>query len=87
MQWKGNGTETSGDLILLFRWCTYAGGNYFPDADGKDFGSCKTAFGCRTSLYSGSDRSDNRWCDRKFAMLGDIILAEPGALIGLPVRV
>ncbi len=33
-------------------------------------------------LYECADRSDNRRVTASFAMLGDIILAEPGALIG-----
>ena len=43
------------DSFYLLRRRTYAGGNRFPDADGKDFSSTETPQRCRPSLYSGID--------------------------------
>lgn len=59
-------TFSSGYFILLFRWCKNAGGNRFPDADGKDSSCFKETFRGRTFICAGVNRSYDRRCDGKF---------------------
>jgi hypothetical protein len=55
----------------------------FPDADGQDLRRLDPAFRQPHALHFGADRSHHgRGVSASFAMLGDIIVAEPNALIG-----
>ena len=81
-----NGRRIQKLPVILFccsGGATYAGGYYFPDADGKDFRSFKTAFVMQDFfIFRYLTDPTTGGVTASFAMLGDIILAEPGALIG-----
>lgn len=77
-----NGGKTSRYHFCLFWWCQNAGGNHISDADGKNFRGAGTSQQGRTALCKCFDGTYDRWRDGKFCDAGDIILAEPGALIG-----
>ena len=53
-----------------------------PDANAAHHRGDPDAARRRAALYCRADRSDDRRRDRSYAMLGDIQIAEPGALIG-----
>ena len=50
--------------------CSDAGGNLFPDADGKDFGSHRAAGRGRLSLYQRADQSHHRRRDSVLCLAG-----------------
>lgn len=79
---KSYGRKASCGAVCLLRRGENAGGNRILNADGQDLCGLKKTQRCRASLHQCSDQSNHRRVTASFAMLGDIILAEPGALIG-----
>ena len=59
-----------------------AGGNHFPDADGKDIGGFEKTDQAGLLYISVLTDPTTGGVTASFAMLGDVILAEPGALVG-----
>ena len=57
--------RSAGHPVLLLRWRQNAGGDRFPDADGKNICGIEAAFGSGTFVCSGADRSYHRRCDGK----------------------
>lgn len=78
----GDRFKASGYFVLLLRWGENAGRYYFPDADGKDFRSFKKHSDAGLLYVPVLTDPTTGGVTASFAMLGDIILAEPGALIG-----
>lgn len=79
---KGNTGTSACSAFCLLRRCQNAGRNCIPDADGKDFRSFKRHSDSGLLYISVLTNPTTGGVTASFAMLGDIILAEPGALIG-----
>ncbi len=70
------------DLLLRLWWRTYAGSTDVADADGENFcGTGKNA-GARLAYISVLTDPTMGGVSASFAMLGDLNIAEPKALIG-----
>jgi acetyl-CoA carboxylase carboxyl transferase subunit beta len=54
----------------------------FADADGQDDRGHHTARGAPVALHHLADRSDHGRVSASFAFMGDLVIGEPGALIG-----
>ena len=80
--WNVPQMKTSCDLIYLFRWSEDAGRDYFADADGKDFSGIKRHSDAGLLYVTVLTDPTTGGVTASFAMLGDIIIAEPQALIG-----
>ena len=83
----GSGTGHKGtpaaDSLYLLRRSQNAGGHLFPDADGQDQRGARSAIPTQGLLYiTVLTDPTTGGVTASFAMEGDIILAEPGALIG-----
>jgi acetyl-CoA carboxylase carboxyl transferase subunit beta len=65
------------------RRCAHAGRPVLPDADGQDHGRRDATGPPPAAFHLAADRPDHGRCfGFSFAFIGDIVIAEPGALIG-----
>jgi acetyl-CoA carboxylase carboxyl transferase subunit beta len=76
--------ESNFGLRLFFRqrWRAHAGRSVFLDADGQDLGGADAAVAHRLPFISVLTDPTMGGVSASFAMLGDLIIAEPNALIG-----
>ena len=69
-------------LILFSAWRrAYARRHSEPDANAAHDRGRANAQRSRPALYRRADASDHGWCHTSYAMLGDVHIAEPNALI------
>jgi acetyl-CoA carboxylase carboxyl transferase subunit beta len=74
--------QGAGDNLRCVRRRTHAGRGALADADGEDLGCAFAAARGTFAFHFDLDGPDNGGVTASFAMLGDVIIAEPRALIG-----
>jgi len=74
-----NNCRSSASRRPAVRACRRA---FFAHADGQDHSGLDTTHDTQAPVHHGSDRPDHGGVSASFAMIGDVVIAEPRALIG-----